>query len=163
MISAKPDYDGFTLYFAERSKEVSLEPMLDRLPAGITLVQRDEQSFAKSFDYESTLRAFGTAEKVMEQTRGVMLFEGETLACEAATGAPTRGHIEVGVTTAESHRQRGLAAIACASLVRECEARGYSTWWDCAKQNLPSVKLARKLGYVNGREYRYVWWAKRQI
>ncbi len=41
-----------------------------------------------------------------------------------------------------------------------CEAQGYATWWDCAKQNTPSARLARKLGYQNEQEYRYVWWAK---
>jgi len=80
--------------------------------------------------------------------------------CEAATGAPTHGLIEVGVTTHESHRQRGLATIACASLITRCEAQGYKTWWDCAKQNLSSTRLARKLGYQNEREYRYIWWQK---
>jgi RimJ/RimL family protein N-acetyltransferase len=80
--------------------------------------------------------------------------------CEAATGAPTHGRIEVGVTTAEAHRQRGFATITCATLIALCEAQGYGTWWDCAKQNTPSARLARKLGYQNQQEYRYVWWAK---
>jgi len=160
MIPYQPDYDGFTLYFAERSKRVLLKPLLNHIPEGIRLAHRDEQLFKKSFDYESTLVAFGSVEYVMKHTLGVMLLEGDTLICEAATGAPTHGHIEVGVTTAESYRQRGFAAMACASLIRECEERGYFTWWDCAKQNVASARLAKKLGYENGREYRYAWWAK---
>lgn len=49
--------------------------------------------------------------------------------------------------------------IACARLIELCEARGYATWWDCATQNEPSVRLAQRLGYRNGRAYRYVFWA----
>ena len=160
MIPFKPDYDGFSLYFPERSKQVLLEPLLRHIPGGIRLAQRDAQLFTKSFDYESTLAAFGSVDDVMQQTLDVMLLEGDTLICEAGTGAPTHGRIEVGVTTAESHRQRGFATLACASLIVECEARGYSTWWDCARQNNPSTRLANKLGYEHAQEYRYVWCAK---
>jgi len=161
MLPANPDYDGPTLYFPERSKEVALEPWMSRIPANFSLKQRDEQLFKQSFDYESTLASFGSLAKVMEQTIGMVVLEGDTVVCEAATGAPTQGRMEVGATTAESYRQRGFATSACASLIRACEARGLSTWWDCAKQNVPSVKLAQKLGYGSGQEYRYVWWGKR--
>lgn len=91
---------------------------------------------------------------------GVVILDGYTVVCEAATGAPTHERIEVGVTTAELYRGQGFATIACARLIEMCEAQGFRTWWDCAKQNIPSIKLARKLGYQNEREYRYVWWSK---
>ena len=161
MIPSNPDYDGFTYYFPERSRQVRLEPLIKLVPADIRLVQPDERLFTKSFDYVLTLEASGTVDNVMQQTLGVIVLEGDTIVCEAATGAPTRGRIEVGVTTAEAYRQRGFAIMACASLIRECEAMGYSTWWDCAEQSLLSLKLAQKLGYTDGRKYRYVWWARR--
>jgi len=158
MIPTDHDYDGRTLYFTERVPNndlLSLSP-----PTGYTLIPRDRTLFEQSFDYESTLDSFGSIENVMQQTLGfVMLHKGKVV-CEAATGAPTHGRIEVGVTTHESHCQRGLATIACAHLIQACEAKGYKTWWDCAKQNTPTTRLARKLGYYNEREYRYVWWKK---
>jgi len=86
--------------------------------------------------------------------------QGDVVLAEAATGAPTHGRIEIGVEVAELHRQRGFATITCAKLIETCEAQGYSTWWDCAKQNIASARLARKLGYRDARAYRYVWWAK---
>jgi GNAT superfamily N-acetyltransferase len=157
-IPVGPHYDGRTLYFTERSS--MNDSTVPALTEGLQLILRDERWFPKSFDYASTLAAFGSAEKVVETTLGVIILDGETVVCEAATGAPTHGLIEVGVTTAEAYRGRGLATIACARLIELCEERGYRTWWDCAKQNNPSVKLARRLGYHNEREYRYVWWPK---
>jgi RimJ/RimL family protein N-acetyltransferase len=157
-IPMSPHYDGRTLYFTERSSmDASTVPALTE---EFQLILRDESWLPKSFDYESILASFGSAEKVVETTLGVIILDGETVVCEAATGAPTHGMIEVGVTTAEAYRGRGLATIACARLIELCEERGYRTWWDCAKQNTPSVKLARRLGYYNEREYRYVWWPK---
>jgi RimJ/RimL family protein N-acetyltransferase len=157
MLPANPGYDGRTLYFTERlhSSEGSHE-----LPKGYEIAVRDQPLLKQSIDYGSTLASFGTEEKVLQQTLGVVILHEGKVVCEAATGAPTHGRIEVGVTTAEEHRQRGLATIACARLIELCEAQGYATWWDCAKQNIPSIKLARKLGYRNEQEYRYAWWPK---
>jgi hypothetical protein len=162
ILPANPDYDGFTLYFTERLSEgTNLDAFVSQLLSGYALVARDEQLFKKSFDYDSTLASFGSIESVMQYTFGVSLVQENILICEAATGAPTHGLIEVGVTTHENYRQKGYATIACAKLIETCEAQGYSTWWDCAKQNTPSVRLAKKLGYRNEKEYRYAWWEKK--
>ncbi len=131
-----------------------------QFPFEYTLMPRDKWLFAQSFDHDATLAAFGTLENVLRSTIGVVLLQDDVVLCEAATGAPTHGRIEVGVTTVEAYRQRGFATITCANLIMACEAQGYATWWDCAKQNTPSARLARKLGYQNEQEYRYVWWAK---
>jgi len=160
MVLANHDYDGRTLYFTERRIENVLADV--PLSSGYTLVSRNETIFKQSFDYESTLDSFGTIENVMRQTLGIVILHEDKVVCEAATGAPTHGLIEVGVTTHDSYRQRGLATIACAKLIELCESKGYNTWWDCAKQNTPSLQLARKLGYRNEREYRYVWWQKKE-
>jgi GNAT superfamily N-acetyltransferase len=152
------DYDGRTYYFTERSTPDPDARLV--LPAGYNLLVRDEVLFSKSFDYQSTVDLFGTAAAVLQNTFGILILDGDTLVCEAATGAPTHGRIEVGVTTAEPYRRQGLATIACAHLIELCEEQGYRTWWDCAKQNVPSVRLARRLGYQKQPEYRYVWWPK---
>ena len=153
------DYDGRTYYFTERSSLTNAQNL--RLPAGYCLLPRDEELFRKSFDYQATLDLFGSVENVLRYTLGVAILHEDTLVCEAATGAHTQGLIEIGVTTAEPFRGQGFATIACAQLIQMCEEQGYKTWWDCAKQNTPSVRLAKKLGYQNEPEYRYVWWAKK--
>lgn len=162
MLPPRPDYDGRTLYFTQRARHVALQPLIQQLHPGYTLVFRDEQLFAQSFDYHATLATFGTVTNVLQATFGIMILKDDAVVCEAATGAPTHGRIEVGVATAEAHRQRGLATIACAALIDLCETQGYTTWWDCATQNVASVRLVRRLGYHNEQEYRYVMWAKRE-
>ena len=158
MIPSDFDYDGRTYYFTQRSSHADLQNL--RLPSGYSLLPRDEHLFLRAFDYQSTLELFGTVENVLQRTLGVVIMHGETIVCEAATGAPTHGLIEVGVTTAEAFRGQGFATRACARLIEMCEEQGYKTWWDCAKQNIPSVRLAKKLGYHGEPEYRYVWWAR---
>ncbi len=132
VLPPQPHYDSSTLYFTDRSRKAALQSFIDRLPFGYTLAQRDERLFRQSFDHDATLTTFGTVENVLRLTLGVVLLHGGVVLCEAATGAPTHERIEVGVTTEEAFRQRGFATITCASLIALCEARGYTTWWDCA-------------------------------
>ena len=120
----------------------------------------DAQLFARSFDRNATLAAFATAENVLQHTLGVVLPQGDVVLCQAVTGAPTRGRFRVGVRMVEGHRQRGFATSTCAKLIETCEAQGYAIWWDCAKQNIASARLARKLGFCDQQAYRKVWWAK---
>jgi len=66
------------------------------------------------------------------------------------------------VHTAEAHCRMGLTAIACANLIEVCKGKCRSTWWDCAKQNTRSANLARKIGFQDELEYRYVWWRRKK-
>jgi RimJ/RimL family protein N-acetyltransferase len=160
MALPEPQYDGRTLFFPARSPDVALAPLVQALPAGFTLVPRDAQLFAQSPYYADTLATFGSVEEVIRLTHAMVILHGERLVAEASTGAPAYGQIEVGVVTDEQYRQRGLATIACAALISACEAEGLATWWDCAAENLASARLAGRLGYGSGREYRYRWWQR---
>lgn len=160
VLPPNPAYDGRTLYFSDRSQRVRLDAYVGQLLSGCRLSPRDRSLIARSPDYELALASFGTVDSVLAHTLGVVLLRDDVVLCEAATGAPAHGRIEVGVTTQEGHRRRGYATVACARLIQACEAAGYQTWWDCAKQNQASVALARKLGYQNEREYRYLLWPR---
>jgi RimJ/RimL family protein N-acetyltransferase len=156
-----PDYDGWTLYFTDRPRHTGLESYLQQMPSGCELRSRDRALFERSLDRDSALAAFGSAEHVLAKSLGFFLMRGDEILCEAATGPAVLGRIEVGVTTHEPYRGRGYATLTCAQLIRTCEEQGYDTWWDCAKQNLASAAVARKLGYRTEREYRLLAWFRR--
>jgi hypothetical protein len=162
ILPPQPDYDGWTLYFPNRSRDTRLDVYLQQLPAGYQLRYRDAALFERSLDRDSSLAALGSAEQVLAKSLGYFLMHGDEILCEAATGPFGQGQVEVGVTTHEGHRGRGYATIACAQLIQACEEQGYETWWDCAKQNVASTALARKLGYQGEREYRVLAWSKRR-
>ena len=90
---------------------------------------------------------FGSAERTLEQGFGYCLIRGQELLSEAFAADAALGMIEIGTITSESSRRRRYAAVTCAQLIRECEARGYRTYWNCAKDNLASAELARRLGH----------------
>jgi RimJ/RimL family protein N-acetyltransferase len=161
LLPPQPDYDGWALYFPNRSRNTRLDVYVQQLPAGYELRRRDAVLLERSLDRDSNLSAFGSVEHVLAKSLGFFLMRGDEILCEAATGPAALGRIEVGVTTHAAHRGRGYATITCARLIQACEQQGYETWWDCAKQNVASVALARKLGYQGEREYRVLAWSKR--
>jgi predicted GNAT family acetyltransferase len=60
--------------------------------------------------------------------------------------------------THPAYRRRGLAAVVCARTIVECERRGNRTWWNAARANVGSVRLARRLGYRTERPYQTLIW-----
>lgn len=87
-----------------------------------------------------------------------LLYEGK-VAAEATTGPVIRGVVELGVATHTIHRRKGYATLACAKLIQECQAHGYKTYWNTNIANIPSIALARKLGYVSEKKYRLLAWS----
>lgn len=89
---------------------------------------------------------------------GFCLVKEHQLLSEAFAGDAALGMIEIGTITGEPYRRRGYATFCCAQLIRECEARGYRTYGNCAKDNLASAGLARRMGYQTEKEFRFVVW-----
>ncbi|TKG91495.1 GNAT family N-acetyltransferase [Puteibacter caeruleilacunae] len=50
--------------------------------------------------------------------------------------------------TIPEFRGQGFAQYACAALIDYCLANGYEPVWACKETNVPSYKLAQKLGFV---------------
>jgi RimJ/RimL family protein N-acetyltransferase len=92
----------------------------------------------------------------LEQGFGYCLVSDQELLSEAFAADAALGMIEIGTITGEAYRRRGYAALTCAQLIRECEARGYRTYWNCAKDNQASAGLARRLGHQGEKAFRYV-------
>jgi RimJ/RimL family protein N-acetyltransferase len=120
----------------------------------------DRHSIKRSVDYDMHIVVFGTPERALEKGRGFYLMSGDEILCEVFAGPPAGGLVEVGVMTYDQHQGRGYATLTCAHLIQACEAAGYQTYWNCAKQNLASAAVARKLGYRTEREYKLVAWFK---
>jgi RimJ/RimL family protein N-acetyltransferase len=54
----------------------------------------------------------------------------------------------IGIETPEPFQRRGIAAAAARRLIRLTLARGLTPHWECDAENLPSVRLAEKLGFT---------------
>jgi RimJ/RimL family protein N-acetyltransferase len=81
-----------------------------------------------------------------------VLVEGK-VAAESIAGPRSRGMLEMGVVTREPYRRRGYGTLASRAVARACEERGYRVWWNANSENLPSIRIARRLGFRRERRY----------
>jgi hypothetical protein len=156
-----PDYVGHVLEFTDRPNDgMGLEVFLKQIPEGCELCPMDRGLFEQSVWRDDTIRAFGSADRFLEKGVGVCLMRGDEILCQASAGPVAMGLRDMGAITPAPYRGRGYATMTCAHLIQTIEANGYQTYWNCAKQNLASAAVARKLGYRTKKEYKLMAWFK---
>jgi GNAT superfamily N-acetyltransferase len=79
---------------------------------------------------------------------GFCALTGERIVCGAASAARCDTAIEIQINTLPSFRRLGLATVVGATLIAYCLEHGVEPDWDTAADNLPSQRLAQRLGYV---------------
>jgi RimJ/RimL family protein N-acetyltransferase len=160
LLPPDPDYDGLTLEFYDRPIGEGLDPYLRQMPADCTIRRLDRDLIMRT-EWGPGDVTFAGGIDIWEKTcMGYCLMRGDEILSEATVGAPAIGLYEPGVFTQEAHRGRGYGTIVVARLIQEIEAMGGQSYWNCAKQNLASAAIARKLGYRVEKEYRCMAWGK---
>lgn len=157
LLPPAPDFEGWELEFTDRPP--GADPVLNlSVPEGCELQPIDARWFERCRYREHYMAYFGSAARTLEQGFGFCLVQEQELVSEAFAADAALGLIEIGTITSELYRRRGYAALTCAQLIKECEARGYHTYWNCAQDNQASAGLARRLGYQTEKKFRYVVW-----
>lgn len=131
-----------------------LQDMVKMLPAGYELKEIDGQIYDKCLEKSVTadfVAAFGSKEKYLEYGRGMVIMKEGEIVSGASSYTRYREGIEMEVDTIEPERRKQLATIVCAALILKCLAEHLYPSWDA--QNINSVHLAEKLGYVYSHEY----------
>ncbi len=150
------DYTGYTLEFTDCESGQPLPPV----PVGCELRRLDSSLGKQILDRNLLIRMFGSIQQALEWGYGLCLLRDEALLCEAFAGPAANGVIEIGVETHPHYFRKGFAFITCAHLIHKMEELGYLTYWNCAKGNIASAMLARRLGYRSEKEYRLLAWSR---
>jgi RimJ/RimL family protein N-acetyltransferase len=160
LLPPNPDYDGRTLQFYDRPIGEGLEQYLFPLPEGCQIHRLDRDLIMRTQWGPKDVAMRGGLEAWEKRCFGYCLMRGDEVVSEATVGPPAIGLYEPGIITHPAHRGKGYATTAVAYLIQEIESSGGRTLWDCAKQNLASAAVARKLGYRVEKEYRCMVWAQ---
>jgi GNAT superfamily N-acetyltransferase len=155
-----PDYVGEAIDFLDRAPSVDLS-RLAVAPAGCALrrIDRDNAPLLEGFGYYAA--TFGGIEPALQRTAGFCLVRDGLAVSEAVAGPFARGVAEIGVGTRDGHRRQGLATIVSAAVIQDCEARGFTPFWNASQQNAPSIALARRLGFQSERPFAVLAWSRR--
>lgn len=158
LLPLDPDYDGRVLEFYGRSRGEELTQFLDPLPDGYDLRRLDRELILRTEWGPGDVQAAGGLDNWEKRCFGYCLLKGDDIFAEAMVGLPAVGLYEPGVFTRQAQRGKGYGTIVSAKLVQEIEAMGGQTYWNCAKQNVASAAIARKLGYQIEKEYHCLGW-----
>jgi hypothetical protein len=159
---AEPNAGAPCLEFDRPAGGSDLSPCLDHVPAGCEVRRMDRALLERSPWRESNSVRYGSLDNLLDKGIIVYVLQDGEIVSEAHADMEIGGVREVGIVTKKEHRGRGLATLACAQLLRICEAAGCGAYWDCAEHNAPSVAVARKLGFGNMRKYRLLAWFKQE-
>jgi RimJ/RimL family protein N-acetyltransferase len=155
-----PAYDGLALEFYDRPIGQGLEPYLRQVPSDCTIKRLDRHLIMRTEWGPNDVAFYGGFDIWEKICFGYCLMRGDEILSEATVGPPGLGLYEPGLFTQKDYRGKGYGTMVVARLIQEIEATGGRTYWNCAKQNMASVAVARKLGYRTQKEYRCMLWNK---
>lgn len=160
LLPADRYYDGRTLEFYDRPLGHGLDLFMQHIPADCILKRIDRDLIMRTTWGPGDVQLLGGLDNWDKACIGYCLMQGVEILSEASVGPPALGLYEPGVYTQEAHRGKGYGTMVSARLIQELEKTGGKTYWNCAKQNLASAAIARKLGYRIEKEYRCMAWRK---
>ena len=128
------------------------------LPPGFEVLRMGRELKEKSPRLDESLFRYGSLESYLDMALDVCILHGDEFVCEAGADMDVGGVREAGIVTERPYRGRGFGTIAVAHLLKWCDELGCSTYWDCVKLNIGSLKMARKLGFGNERSYKLLAW-----
>jgi RimJ/RimL family protein N-acetyltransferase len=134
-----------------------LSPYLN-LPPGFEVHRMGRELLEKSPRLDETLFRYGNLDTYLETGMDVCILHGDEFVAEAGADMDVGGVREAGIVTEPAYRGQGFGTIAVAHLLKWCDELGCSTYWDCVKLNIGSMKIARKLGFGNERDYKLLAW-----
>lgn len=129
-----------------------LEDWKKRLPSQYTVDKIDARYFPKCIWHAFFSSLYGGDEPFYTFGKGVCLLDQGKVISESY-GIKGRGNAEIAVITDEHYRGQNLGTIICAFMIEACKSQGLESFWSCNVHNPASSAIARKLGFVEDRQY----------
>jgi GNAT acetyltransferase len=96
---------------------------------------------------EITVDGYRTYEEMLtEGAAAAAIIDGQIVSLADNSGS-NRRYADIGVTTLEPYRKRGLSSAAACLVAQEIQARGLIPIWSTGSDNLASQRVATKLGF----------------
>ena len=96
-----------------------------------------------------------------EKAFGFYAVENGEVCSESEAAFTAHGFTEIGIFTFEPYRRRGFAFANCLKTLEELEKMGLKAIWACDEENAESVRLAKRLGFINPVEYEFLYFPTR--
>ncbi|MEH7458283.1 GNAT family N-acetyltransferase [Bacillus sp. JJ1127] len=96
---------------------------------------------------------WGSKETFLNDGFGFCIVQGQKVVAECVSIFSGNGFAEIDIATHPDHQGKGLARLVATYFIDHCIQHHITPCWDCNIDNIPSQKLARKLGFDYPEEY----------
>ncbi len=129
------------------------------VPTGCSLRFLDKALFNIEFLRSETEMFWDSTNIFLEKAFGtVMLDSNDKFEGVCGAVSASGGFYEINIEVKESKRRMGIGYAVAHRFIQECYNREEHPHWDCNEHNIPSQKIAAKLGFVEVGRYPLVSW-----
>lgn len=89
----------------------------------------------------------------LERGFGFCILQDEKIAAECVSIFKSDQFAEIDIATHPDYQGKGLARLVATYFIEHCIQNGITPCWDCDMDNIPSQRLASKLGFDHPVEY----------
>ncbi|MDM5190299.1 GNAT family N-acetyltransferase [Bacillus sp. DX4.1] len=96
---------------------------------------------------------WGGKEEFLNHGFGFCIVQDQKVVAECASIFKSNHFAEIDIATHPDHQGKGLARLVATYFIEHCIQNNITPCWDCNMDNIPSQKLASKLGFDHPVEY----------
>jgi hypothetical protein len=122
-------------------------PVAEYRDQSVRLLAPEDADLMRSAPGELGGIGFSSPEQMLTEGFAAAAIVNGRIVSSAFTAAITAGYVDVGIRTAEDHRERGLATAAASLVIRQVQRAGKMPVWLTYENNPASRTVARKLGF----------------
>ena len=122
-------------------RELAHRDQLELAGANSTNIAEIEEKFGV------VSRFWRTPSDFIAHANAAVVYYQNAMAAICYSAATADQGAEIDVMTLPEFRKLGLGKVAVAGFVETCQQQGVEPLWDCFTNNIPSMELARSVGY----------------
>lgn len=123
------------------------ETLDEAVPEGYELREVDAGLLAKISGNIVPASFWRSEEEFLENGKGYCVMYGDEVVSVAFSAAVSSNQVDIGIETAQAHRNKGLAVIAAKKMVEYVKSIHKEPVWDCNVANVGSRRTAERVGF----------------
>lgn len=96
---------------------------------------------------DEIIKMWGSIETFIEDGFGYCALNNKELITWVTSEYMSKHQCGIGIETIEKYQKQGLGSLATTYLLKKCKELNITPHWDCWEKNVPSSKIANKVGF----------------
>lgn len=114
----------------------------------------NHQGYSNWRYYKTVLTSFwGSIDNLIDKGNCYYATDNNKIIGVCYSGFSTSETNTIGIETDRKYQQQSVGYNLAMKCIKEMLGEGKLPWWDCMEENIPSKKLAEKLGFIKREEY----------